>query len=236
MKHKILLIVFSILYCESYAQENKTTFGLQYKPIIAVAYFDASNNSKRNGDYLFNLKPNFSYSLGMVIRQKINHTFSIESGLNYIQRNFRLSILRDNTIYIDDFTDFKMRAYEIPVQLLAYVQTNERWYVNASFGYSYNTLASNIFSNGISNQYFYQNTFRRKSSYFALLANVGLEYRTYEKGNYYFGTSLHRPFKEIARVYPSYDQFNTGIIGENHFYLEMLGNFISIDFRYFFAK
>ena len=129
-----------------------------------------------------------------------------------------------------------MRSYEIPVQLLTYIQTSERWFVNAAFGLSYNNLASDVFSIGKSNQQFYQNTFRRQTGYVALLANIGVEYRTYEKGNYYFGTSLHRPFKEIARIYPSFNSFNSGEISNEHFYLEMIGNFISIDFRYFFNE
>ena len=31
-----------------------------------------------------------------------------------------------------------MRSYELPIQLLAYVQTSEYWYVNVAFGISYN--------------------------------------------------------------------------------------------------
>ena len=59
-----------------------------------------------------------------------------------------------------------------------------------------------------------------------------MEYRTEEKGRYYFGTSLHRPGKAIGRVFPEYDDFNK----DNEFSLDLLGSFVTLDFRYFFSK
>jgi hypothetical protein len=59
-----------------------------------------------------------------------------------------------------------------------------------------------------------------------------MEYRTEEKGYYYFGTSLHRPWKAIGRVFPEYDDFNK----DKEFSLDLLGNFVTLDFRYFFAE
>ena len=62
-----------------------------------------------------------------------------------------------------------------------------------------------------------------------------MEYRTEKKGHYYFGGSLHRTGEEIARVFPEYN--NAIIFNEDEqFSLDVLGNFVTIDFRYFFAK
>ena len=234
MNNRLLILLFTICFSSLKAQKSETTFGLQYKPIIPISFFDASNIEGNSEGYFFDLKPKYSYSMGMVIRHKINHTFSVESGLNYIQRNFKLGILKSDSISIDDYTEFGMRTYELPLQLLAYVQIKEAWFVNAAFGISYNTLASDIYSEGNKIEGFYQNTYRKHGGYMALLANVGLEYRTIDKGNYYFGASLHRPFENIAYVVPEYELTNFN--DASNFYLEMLGNFISIDFRYFFAE
>ena len=172
----------------------------------------------------------------MVIRHQINKTFSLESGLNYTQRNFKLSIT-NNAINLSDFTDFSMRSYEFPIQLLTYVRASENWYLNIAFGISHNVLASNIFSYGEEkNDFFFQNTYRKNGGYSALLANVGMEYRTESKGYYYFGTSLHRAWKAIGRIYPEYDD-KTNIFNEDkEFYFDMLGNFVTIDLRYFFTE
>ena len=63
-----------------------------------------------------------------------------------------------NSGNINDFTDFSMRSYEVPLQLLTYVRASEFWYLNVSFGISNNILASDIISTGQETNYFFQNT------------------------------------------------------------------------------
>ena len=236
MKGKILFILFFYFAFNAKSQNSKTTFGLQYKPIIPAAYFNAADLSKSSASYSFNLSPKYSNSFGMVIRQQINKTFSVESGLNYTQRNFKL-LINNNAINLADFTAFGMRSYEFPIQLLTYVRASENWYLNIAFGISHNVLASDIFSYGEEkNDFFYQNTYRKSGDYSALLANVGMEYRTESKGYYYFGTSLHRPWKSIGIIYPEYDDKINTFNEDKEFYFDMLGNFITIDFRYFFTE
>ena len=109
MKNKLLMF-FILTYCINLkAQENKTTFGLQYKPIIPAAYFNSSEITKNSNGYKFNLNPKYSNSFGMILRQKINNTFSIESGINYIQRNYQLKIIK-NTINLEAETFFGIRS------------------------------------------------------------------------------------------------------------------------------
>ncbi len=234
MRNKLLALIIMISFFDLKSQNNKTTFGLQYKPIIPAKYFNSSHIQKNLGNYYFNLKPEYSNSFGMILRHKLNNTFSIESGLNYTQRNYRLSI--NNDIGINDFTKFGMRSYEIPIQILTYVRVSEFWYLNVAFGLSHNVLASNIFSYGENTNTYFQNTERRKGGYEALLANIGIEYRTEKKRHYYIGTSLHRPWDEIGKIYPEYDDNLNAFNDDKEFFLEMLGNFITIDFRYFFPE
>ena len=235
MKSKLIFFLFFLLALGVKSQVAKTTFGIQYKPIIPAAYFNSTEVIKSSGSYDFNLSPKYSNSFGMVVRHKINTTFSIESGLNYTQRNFNLAV-KNSDLNLDDFTNFGMRSYELPIQLLAYVQTSEYWYVNVAFGISHNVLASNIVSHGEKNQNYLQNTFRKNGGYQALLANIGMEYRTEDKGYYYFGTSLHRPWKTIGKVFPEYDDKTNIFNDDMEFSLDLLGNFVTLDLRYFFAE
>ena len=236
MKGKTLFILFFYFAFNAKSQNSKTTFGLQYKPIIPSVYFNAADLSKSSKSYIFNLNPKYSNSFGMVIRNQINKTFSIESGLNFTQRNFELSITND-AINLLDFTTFSMRSYEFPIQLLTYVRASENWYLNIAFGISHNVLASDVKSYGEEKEnFFFQNTFRRSGGYSAILANLGIEYRTDKKGCYYFGTSLHRPWRVIGRIYPEYDDKINIFNEDREFYFEMIGNFITIDFRYFFTE
>lgn len=236
MKGKIIFILFFYFAFNANSQNSKTTFGIQYKPIIPAEYFNAADLSKSSASYNFSLNPKYSNSFGMIIRRQINKTFSVESGLNYTQRNFKLSIT-NSAINLSDFTTFGMRSYELPLQFLTYVRASENWHLNIAFGISHNVLASDIFSYGEEKNYFYfQNTYRKNGGYSALLANLGMEYRTESKGHYYFGASLHKAWKAIGRIYPEYDD-KTNIFNEDkEFFFDMLGNFVTIDFRYFFTK
>lgn len=236
MKGKIIFILFFYFAFNANSQNSKTTFGIQYKPIIPAEYFNAADLSKSSASYNFSLNPKYSNSFGMVIRRQINKNFSVESGLNYTQRNFKLSIT-NSAINLSDFTTFGMRSYELPLQFLTYVRASENWHLNIAFGISHNVLASDIFSYGEEKNYFYfQNTYRKNGGYSALLANLGMEYRTESKGHYYFGASLHKAWKAIGRIYPEYDD-KTNIFNEDkEFFFDMLGNFVTIDFRYFFTE
>ena len=105
MKNKFLFIILFCVVISAKSQNSKTTFGLQYKPIIPASYFNSTGVIKSSGSYDFNLTPKYSNSFGMVVRHKINTTFSIESGLNYTQRNFNLAV-KNSDLNLYDFTDF----------------------------------------------------------------------------------------------------------------------------------
>ena len=75
----------------------------------------------------------------------------------------------------------------------------------------------------------------------AFIANLGVEYRTKEKGIFYFGASFHRPWKNTARSFPEYDDgtnsFNTEApSAEDSKYLDISGNYFTLDIRYFFSS
>lgn len=234
-KHIIFLL---LIYLNANAQENKTTFGLQFKPILSSKIFNYSHVNSVEENYNFNLVPNFSYSYGMVIRDKLSRTFTIEYGLNYVDRNFKLEFSNSN-IKINDFSKFDIRSYECPIQLLTYVQVSEKIFLNASFGFSYNVLTSDIQSFANNTNEYYQIFYRKKGGYIALLSNLGSEFRSDQKGNYYLGISLHLPFSEIGRLYPYYDdtinEFNN-LDFNNQYFMDISGRFVTLDFRYFFKE
>ena len=72
-----------------------------------------------------------------------------------------------------------------------------------------------------------------------MLANLGMEYRTQQKGDYYIGASLHLPWSEIGRIYPKYEDENNNFNNQNfdeRFFLEITGTFVTLDLRYFFKE
>ena len=215
-------------------------FGLQFKPIIAAADFDAGDEFAQWEDYNFELSPRFGQSLGMIVRYHLSSTFSSEIGLNLVNRRYQLRI--DNSdIVLQDMSNFTLRSYELPIQILSYVKISEKYYLNAAFGNSLNIYASDVISFGLENPFFFQSTSRRKRAQSALIANLGMEYRTIEKGIFYLGFSLHRPWKNTARSYPEFDDgtnsFNTQAPGgQNVKYMDISGNYVTLDLRYFFPQ
>lgn len=234
---KKTLVILLFLSFGAKAQEGNLSFGLQFKPIVPAAYFDDGLTTTQENNFIIDLSPRFGHSVGMVVRKQISNTFSFETGLNYVQRNYRLTI-SNKDISLNDENLFGIRSYEWPIQLLSYVRINKNWYLNASFGNSINTFTSDVLSVGENNPYFSQSTAIRRKIQSALIANLGAEVRTNDKGIFYFGLSLHRPWKIAARVYPRYDdgqlQYNQNAPSINANYIELNGNYLTIDLRYFF--
>ena len=153
--------------------------------------------------------------------------------MNYINRKLCL-IIENETIQLNESTIFNFRAYEVPIQSLIYIRISNQIYLNTAFGFSFNIIASDSYSEGEQDYNFNQNTIKRRRIQTALLANIGAEFRANNKGIFYLGFSLHRPWKEIARVYPKYNDFNNEAPSSESYYIEIPGSFLTIDFRYFF--
>ena len=83
----------------------------------------------------------------MIIRYKINKIFWFENAINYTNRNYKLE-LRNQNININDYNNFNIRSYEIPLQILTYIRISNLWFVNAAFGASHTILASDVLSYG----------------------------------------------------------------------------------------
>ena len=233
----LLLIPFTLV---GQSKSENFDFGLQFKPIISAAYFDVGDESEQWGNYKFELSPRFGQSLGMIVRYNLSNTFSSEAGLNLVNRKYRLSI-NNTSIGVHDLNNFTLRSYELPVQLLSYVKISSNYYLNAAFGNSFNIFASDVISYGEKNPFFFQSTSRRKRTQSALIANLGMEYRTLKKGIFYLGFSFKRPWKNTARIFPEYDDgintFNSLAPASNESkYINLSGNYLTFDLRYFFTS
>lgn len=223
-----LLCLASVHYL--HAQERVTTFGLQVKPIIPIQFFDAGKQeqSVNNIDYIVN--PKLGMSFGMVIRKGFTNSLSLETGINFLRRNYDLTI-NDADSSFSGTSQFRLLTYEIPVLGLVYVRINRQLYMNAAGGISFDIYPTPLFT---ADTYFTNSIARTSWLQPSLLANVGWEYRTESSGYFYFGASLHRPFQKIYTEYIKYEG-ESGFRNEKAIF-ELTGNYITIDFRYFFHE
>jgi hypothetical protein len=230
MRLKLILLHFLLVFCLQVfvAQERVTTFGIQFKPIIPSELFNTGKQEIVQNNVAFTVTPQMGLSFGMVIRKGMTKNLSLESGINYLTRKFELTI-NDQDLNFNETSNFKLVNYEIPVSLLVYIRLTEFIYMNVSGGFSLDIYPSDLYtySSNFQNDVLMYNWIRP-----SLIANIGWEYRTEKSGYFYLGASYHRPFSHMAKEIIWYN----GNKRDERVELNLSGNYITIDFRYFFHE
>lgn len=231
MINKTNIALFFVLCSLSmFSQKGVTTFGFQYKPILPVEFFNVKKLDLTNGNFSSTVAPKFGGNFGAIIRWGLSKSVSLETGLNYVKRNFEMTNQVKSTGTFSS-GKFGIVGYEIPLQALIYVQMSKKSFLNVASGISTNWIASNVASESNDGN-FYQVTYTKKMN-LAYIANIGYEYRTDESGYFYIGASLTNPFQSIGLIDVVYDEYNqqkqilTG---------ELSGSYVSLDLRYFFNE
>jgi len=210
------------------AQERVTTFGIQLKPIIPMGFMSTGKQQVNQNNVDFILNPRLGMNFGMVIRKGFTKSLSLETGINFLQRHYSLTVTDLDSNYTG-VSSFKLVNYELPVLGLIYVQLGEMLYMNVAGGVSFDIYPSELRTE---NDYVDNILFRYNWISTSLLANVGWEYRTSKSGYLYLGTSLHRPFGSIFRDFIFYENKTK----KEDVAFDLSGNYITLDIRYFFHE
>jgi hypothetical protein len=227
----IYVLISNVCFAQRVENDNEQllTAGFQFRPVVASKFLGAGEITSTDRIFTATIKPKLGYTFGMVIRRGLTKKISIETGINYVRRNYLMTCV-DDSLNMTDVSDFGMVTYEIPIQCLIYVRLGKQFYMNNSLGVSINWLASDVATLG-ENQAISQRSYvNRIIANPAVLANIGFEYRTKKAGFFYLGSSLHRPFVKIATTQVKYDLFSK----KYSTLIDLTGAFLTIDFRYFF--
>ena len=231
MKVKVVYIIaFLVFTTKSFSQEKVTTFGVQLKPIIPINFFGAGKQEKIQNNIEYINQPKFGLSFGMVIRKGLTKSLSIETGLNFLKRNYDLKINDPDSSFAGT-SGFSIVNYELPVLGLAYVQLSRNMFMNVAGGFSLDIYPTPLF---VSDDYFSNAVNRTNWIQPSLLANLGWEYRTENSGYIYFGASLHRSFSKVFTEFVTYKGQSGERREEETF--DLTGNYLTIDIRYFFHE
>jgi hypothetical protein len=225
----ITFLTIFLLANFSIAQKGLTSFGIQFKPIVPVSYFKAGPINLSDSLVNIDIKQQTGYSMGMIIRHNITNLISFETGINYVRRNYAVAAT-SKIGTLNDQLEFGFVNYEIPLQALVYVQLSKRLFMNVSSGIGLNAYPSHVISFG-DNLLLEQLSLRGRIIGLSYLANIGFEYKTEEKGNFYLGTSLVTPLSPITETQIKYEYQNANFTEFTSF---LNGNYITIDLRYFF--
>ena len=227
----ITILTFLFISNFGFTQKGLTSFGLQFKPIVPVSYFQAGPVSLDDSIVNVEIKQKLGYSMGMIIRHNITDLISFETGINYVRRNYNITA-DSKTGPLNDQLDFGFINYEIPIQALVYVQLSKSLYMNVSSGIGLNAYPSHVISFG-ENLLLEQLSLRGRIIGLSYLANIGFEYKTQEKGNFYLGASLVTPLSPITETRIKYEYQNANF---SEFTSFLNGNYITIDLRYFLPE
>lgn len=229
---RILLLLITVLMMLSHAkaQKNVVTAGLQFQPIFPVAFLNTADQevTDSQGWVTTLVSPKFSWSAGMLVRWGFHRRLSLETGINFVQRNY------DLTMSTEDFTgrsDFRIIGYEHPIKVLVFVQLADRLYMNAAGGLQLTFFPSDIYS---FDTYFRHSSLRLGMDQFLHaggIANLGFEWRTKKAGYFYLGATYHQMFGDIYRSKFQYVEDNTYSEATT---VLLNGSYLTLDIRYFF--
>jgi hypothetical protein len=207
-----------------------TTFGIQIKPVLPLDFFDPLTTVERPHLQGFvELKGGFAF--GMNIRVGLTNTFSLETGIGQITRNYAFGLANDTSGYVDS-DQVRYVGYEIPLSALVYIRLGERTYMNTSLGVSLDMYPSDVQRDLEEGRiYIFRNSWLQTG----LLGNLGVEYRTERSGIFYLGATYHRPFNTMATAQLTYYDRRSSFFPYDML-VELDGSYLTVDLRYYFHE
>lgn len=239
MNRILTIFVFFICLQGIKAQKNNldklTIFGVQVSPIIPTRFLEGGDvlSTSSDGFLKTTIGQKTGFSFGMSVRHNFTRLFALETGIKYTIRNYQLTANYNNELNNDVLSeqdDFSMVGFEIPVKMLVYVRLSEQFYMNVATGLSIDPFPSDLRTSGDQYKQYVLVTPRFN---FGALLDIGVEMRTKKAGYFYLGGAFHRPFSDIGI---SNIVFYDSGRKEHETFSSLNGNYISIDFRYFFNE
>ena len=208
-------------------------FGLQFKPLIPGDFLGKSTLEIEQDELYAKFTQKFGYSFGASVRIGLTKLISLETGISMVQRNYNIDFaLADSNLTAQN--SFGIINYDIPLNLLIYIQFTEKLFMNTSFGGSFIYNPTNVATKvTLDKGHAFLHEGRRISKAAVdFNANVGMEWRSEKSGVFYVGITGKVPFKpifDVAAIYTkgSYSKTATG---------SMAGTYLSLDFRYYFPN
>lgn len=232
---KILFIslIYYTITQYSIAQDRKTAFGIQFKPLTEGGFIGSSQLNLKNEIFQSVFNQQQGSSFGAILRFPIWKNLYLETGLAQIKRNYTVNYTTLDSNFIA-LKDLSFTSHDIPVNALVFIKIANQFYLNTALGLSIVHNPSNVASQVKYGDHVLFKAEGRKRSSFALEFNVnaGIEYRNIKYGNFYIGANGRIPLKPIFDVATMYQNLNSKEV----LYGSLTGTYVALDFRYFLPK
>lgn len=215
-------------------------FGIRVSPIFPTQFIgDKTTFIEQASTDSFKLSTTIlqktGYSFGGTVRAGLTKLLALETGINYTQRKFDVTMsLPDSAI--NGSTTLSFIQYDIPINALFYIQLDRQWFMDASLGVAVAFSPTNIgkATSPVKKHVFYHTGLVKNKVSFDINANLGFEFRTEKDGIFYLGGSARVPFQPLFDLYMEYE-YNTSAI-HNTISGSVDGSFLAIEFKYFFPN
>lgn len=177
----------------------------------------------------------WGYTFGATARIGLAKFFSLETGISQVRRLYNVKVtLPDSNINVS--TKLAFINYDIPLNGLFYIQLSEQWLMDASLGVSLTHFPSNVQDTALIEPKYSvaMQGWRTASTYFAINAGVGFEYRTQKAGTFFLGLGAKVPGKEPLFGLALMKTNGSGNVFEA--YKPLKAGYFTIDFKYFLPK
>jgi len=220
--------VFLLCGLVGYGQRGVATLGIQLKPVLPLDFFDPLTSFARPS-VTGTVELTGGFAFGMSVRVGLSNMFSLETGLGQITRRYAFTIVNDTSGYSDG-SEVRYVGYELPITGLVYIRLGEQLWMNTAMGFSMDFYPGDVQRDVEEGRVY---LFRRNWMQFAVLGNLGLEYRTEKSGIFYLGATYHRPFGAMAQAELTY-------YGRDFFPYpirqDLSGSYRTVDLRYYFHE
>ncbi len=244
MKLILLFIFASTLFSASSQIKHKAKvpsyFGIRLSPIFPTQFIgERTLTMQQDVNDPFKLSTTITqkmgFSFGGTVRAGLTKLLAIETGLNFTQRNFDLSMeLPDSLIRATNTLEFIQ--YDLPVNALFYIQLSNEWFMDASLGIAGTFSPTHVGTVTVpeKKQEFRHTGIVQSKFGLDLNANLGFEFRTKKNGFFYLGGSARVPFQPLFNLYLEYNY--TGSAVNKVLNGEVDGSYLAIEFKYFFPN
>lgn len=213
---------------------KETFLGIAFSPTIPTSFIQKNDNHKLTDSSEYMVNQAYGYVFGMEIRHNFTKRFSLQTGINFIRRNYdAYAILNSTNIEVSGIDTtytttkdtsqqrLKFIAYEVPIVIHGFVRLTKQIYMDIGGGLGIEFYPSDIFVNRFYGQ--------RKSWVIpGLLFNIGWEFRNDDIGIIHLGASYKMHFSDIIHtVY-------TNKYGRRIDYIDASGNYFAINLKYYF--
>ena len=234
MKYALTILIF--IFClPVFSQVGKrkvpSYFGFVVRPVFPTKFIGSPIASGSLDGFNTETSQKMGFAFGGTVRVGLTKLVALETGINFTQRNFDITMSYPDSNSYDSNT-MKFVEYDIPLNALFYIKLTDQWFMNASMGFAITYKPTDVAVYNTPGGYHTFTHFgvRKNSAGIDANANLGFEFRTEKSGIFYLGGSGRVPFAQLFDISAHYKyQGNITVIE-----YPVDGSFLALDFKYFF--